>query len=122
MSDITTTVSFSTGETVTAAIMNSIIPSCTILSSFVSGKPLVSTLNNNDTIFGAAAGGTLQQILYSNFQSQILSSSVGASQSGVFNAILNGDGLINQRPVSAGIAATGYTELDKWKWGLLGTS
>src|SRR5260221_472916 len=121
MLDITTSVNFSTGQTVTAAIMNSIIPSCTIQPSFVTGKPLVSTLNNSDTLFGASAGGVLQQILYSNLQSQVLSSAVSAGQSGVAN-ILNGDGLINQRALSASIAATGYTELDKWKWGINGTS
>src|SRR6266403_4924681 len=122
MADITTTVNFSTGQTVTAAIMNSIIPSCTIQASFVSGKPLVNTLANSDAIFGVSAGNVLQQILFSNLQSQVLASSVGASQSGLYNLIINGDGLLNQRPLSVSIPSTQYTEMDKWKWGMNGAS
>src|SRR5258708_3751969 len=97
MSDITTTVNFSTGQTVTAAIMNSIIPSCTIQPSFVSGKPLVSTLNNNDAVFGVSAGNVLQQILFSNLQAQLLTGSTSTSQSSLVNLCMNGDGLIAQR-------------------------
>src|SRR5258708_5844771 len=122
MADITTTVNFSTGQTVTAAIMNSIIPSCTIQASFVSSKPLVSTLANSDAIFGVSAGNVLQQILFSNLQAQVLANSVGASQSGSYNLIMNGDGLINQRILSPNIASTTYTELDRWKWQLSGTT
>src|SRR5260370_14301506 len=97
MADITTSVNFSTGQTVTAAIMNSIIPSCTIQASFVSGKPLVSTLGNSDALFGVSAGNVLQQILFSNLQAQILTNSVGASQSGSYNLIIIAAGLINKR-------------------------
>src|SRR5260221_1880439 len=35
---------------------------------------------------------------------------------------MNGDGLVSQRPASASIAATGYTALDKWKWGMVGSA
>src|SRR5260370_6451322 len=122
MADITTSVNFSTGQTVTAAIMNSIIPSCTIQPSFVSSKPLVSTLANSDSIFGVSAGNVLQQILFSNLQAQVLTNSVGASQSGSYNLIINGDGLLNQRQISSSVASTSYTELDKWKMVLAGAS
>src|SRR5258708_39254677 len=101
--------------------MNSIIPSCTIQPSFVSSKPLVSTLANSDAVFGVSAGNVLQQILFSNLQAQVLANSVGASQSGSYNLIINGDGLLNQRPLSASMLGTQYTEIDRWKWGCHGT-
>ncbi len=122
MPDFSTSLTFTTGETVTAAIMNSFVPSITANASLIGGKPLVGTLGNNDSLFSLSAANNLQQILFASLQSQILANSVGASQSGVYNLLMNGDGLINQRPLSASIASTSYTELDRWKWFLVGTS
>lgn len=125
MPDITTTTIFSTGETVTAAIMNSIVSNCTIQPSFVTGKTIQTSLANGDLIFGVnAAGSAMQTISYANLLAEILAvpQIASSAQYGTYNGLMNGDFSVMQRNSTfTSIAATSYT-FDKWKWEITGTA
>jgi hypothetical protein len=131
MSDIVTTRIFTDGEKgITATKMNDIIGGSTIQPSFVSGKPVASTVDPADQMLVLKAAGTYAQAPFSTVISSV-SSQLPSSDPEIwsvrlrsFNAVGNPSFEIDQKNVGGSLlnVPSGSRMVDRWLWSKSGSA